>query len=346
MSTLRCYVAGDEDSSEWQLFVASKDAPHCYFDIRWKAIIEKSFRRRCYYLMAKDDAKVKGVMPLGFIDSRIYPKHMVSLPYFNYGGILAEDAFTESFLFDEACRISKEAGADLLEIRGLRKIETAQKTREHKVTMWLDIASGPSMVWEAIGPKKRNQVRKAQKSGLNVNSGGAGLLDDFYRVFSENMRDLGTPVLDKVFFHNMLMVFPEETRIFVVKKGDRPLAAGFTVSSGKMCQVPWASSLRKYNQMCPNDLLYWSMIEYASSNGYAVFDFGRCTKNTGTYHFKKNWEAKEVQLYWQYWSAGGRRLPLESPAHGRGTLVNIWKKLPLSVANALGPRIARELPFF
>lgn len=346
MSTLRCYVAGEEDNPEWQGFVDSKGAPHCYFDIRWKAVIEKSFRRRCYYLMAKDGSGVKGVMPLGFINSHICPKYMVSLPYFNYGGILAEDPFTESFLFEQACRISEEAGADLLEMRGLKKVEAAPETREHKVSMWLDIASGPPMVWEAIGPKKRNQVRKAEKSGLNADSGGAGLLDDFYRVFSENMRDLGTPVLAKYFFSNILEAFPEETRIFVVKKGDRPLAAGFTVSSGKMCQVPWASSLRKYNQMCPNDLLYWSMIESASLNGRTVFDFGRCTKNTGTYHFKKNWGAREVQLYWQYWSAGGRRLPPESPAHGRSAMVNIWKKLPLSVANVLGPHIARELPFF
>jgi hypothetical protein len=52
----------------------------------------------------------------------------------------------------------------------------------------------------------------------------------------------------------------------------------------------------------------------------------------------------EVPQFWEYWTAPGS-LPNVSPQNPRYTLaVRLWKKLPLTVANTIGPWIVRNIP--
>jgi serine/alanine adding enzyme len=149
------------------------------------------------------------------------------------------------------------------------------------------------------------------------------------------MRDLGTPVLPKKFFANILKYFPQESGIFIVEVGGKDIGAGFTLSHKGIIEIPWASSLREYSKLCINEFMYWEIIKHGISTGMKKFDFGRCTKNSGTYRFKKQWNPEEKQLYWQYWAKGSKAV-----------LINMWKRLPLFVANSLGPVVARDITTF
>jgi FemAB-related protein (PEP-CTERM system-associated) len=175
--------------------------------------------------------------------------------------------------------------------------------------------------------------------------GGREHLDAFYAVFSRCMRDLGTPVYAKGFFSKILEIFPKEARICVVLLGDVPVAAGFLYGYRSLLEIPWAASDKRFNKLAPNMLLYGTVLEYACQQGFQVFDFGRSTPDSGTYRFKAQWGAQPKQLYWYYWMENGRPLPQLNPQNPKYALaIRLWQKLPLAVANVLGPHIVKYLP--
>lgn len=335
-----------EERGAWDSFVEQADGGVNYHRSRWLDVIQKTFRHKAYPLLARDRAgDVVGVLPMVLMKSPIFGTFLTSLPFFNFGGVLSESESAVSALLDRAERLVGECGAEFLELRHVDEVTTSLPSKTHKVTMRLDLDPDPEVLWKSFKPKVRNQVRKATKSGLTATSGRHELLDDFYEVFARNMRDLGTPVYSKSLFRNTLDEFPESTRIFTVNHPDGCVAAGFGIWNRGMFEIPWASSIRSYNPMCPNNLLYWELLEFACKNGCSVFDFGRSTPNKGTYRFKKQWGAKPVQLNWQYIMASGEELPEMNPENAKFQLaIKVWQKLPVMLTKIIGPPIVRNIP--
>jgi serine/alanine adding enzyme len=248
-------------------------------------------------------------------------------------------------LLQHAIDETRKAGGSHLELRHTTQAFTDLAPKRHKVAMELSLADTVDRQWEALDRKVRNQVRKGEKHGLQFSSGGPELLDQFYAVFAQNMRDLGTPVYSRRFFAEVLSAFPDETRLFVVLANGKPAAASFVHWYRDVIQVPWASALREFNPLCANVLLYWHMLRFAIERGFRTFDFGRSTPNEGTFHFKKQWGAVPRELVWEYWTPEGRPMPELNPKNPKFDLaIRVWQRLPLRVANTLGPLVVRNIP--
>lgn len=340
-------ISEEKTNLRWQEYVQLRPEAHFYFDYRWKTVLEDSFNHKPLYFFAQQNGKIIGVFPIFFINSRIIKPCLVSMPFLNYGGILADNKDVESFLFQGAVNMANKLRANYIEIRDFKRYEMKLTAREHKVTMILETGDSAEKTWANLDPKVRNEIRKAEKSGLKIEIGKSDMLDYFYEIFCHNMRDLGTPVLSRHFFENMLKTFDKEVSIFLVRLGNKVIAASLTICHMNVMEAPWASSIRAFNKLCPNELLYWEMIKYAIDRGCKKFDFGRCTKDSGTYRFKKQWNPKIVQLYWQYWSHSDFDLPPANPQKSRfKPLIEVWKRLPIFIANTIGPSIARGIPTF
>jgi FemAB-related protein (PEP-CTERM system-associated) len=159
------------------------------------------------------------------------------------------------------------------------------------------------------------------------------------------MRDLGTPVYPRRFFAEVMTAFPDRTRLIVIRLQNQPVAAALTFTTRGRVEVPWASSIRSYNALCPNHLMYWHAIERAVDSGCQLFDFGRSTPGEGTFRFKEQWGAQPVALFWEYWLALGESVPNQTPANPKFQLaIEGWKRLPLWLANAAGPILVRGIP--
>jgi FemAB-related protein (PEP-CTERM system-associated) len=211
--------------------------------------------------------------------------------------------------------------------------------------MFLPLSRTVDEQWQRLDRKLRNQIRKAEKSGVRMTDGGPELLDAFYDVFARNMRDLGTPVYSIAFFRSVLRHLPATTRVFCAWVGDTPIAASIVVGQGDTLEVPWASSIRDFNPLCANVLVYWAMQQFAVARGFARFDFGRSTPLEGTYHFKRQWGAEPHPVAWEYWTAATQALPDLSPKNPRyGRAVALWQKLPVPVTRLVGPWIVRNIP--
>ena len=311
----------------------------------WRSVFERVFGQECVYLTAQSAGRTSGVLPLVCFNSRLFGRVVVSVPYLNYGGILASDSDAAEALLDHARIVGDRFGASYVEVRNPKRWFPHLPFRQHKVRMALPLPSIADDLWKALDRKVRNQVRKAQKEALTTEAGGTDLVADFYAVFASNMRDLGTPVYSKRLFTAVFEQFPTRARIFVVRHQGQPVAAAVSIRFRDTVLVPWASSLRAYRQRCPNMLLYWTMIESAIADGVRVFDFGRSSPDAGTFQFKQQWGAVPEPQFWEYIQRPGQPIPDHGTSNGRFDIaIDVWKRLPLWLANTVGPHIVRHVP--
>jgi len=334
-------TAADRDA--WDAFVATHPAATHYHRAGWQRIIERTYRNPTVYLMARDRGEVAGLLPLALVSGFPSATHLVSLPYLGYAGLCARAPEAAEALLAEAERQRARFGARYVELHNLAPHagEAAPlTTNTDKLRMVLALESDPERLWKRLDAKVRNQVRKATKSGLRIEVGGAEFIEPFYAAFAENMRDLGSPVHRIGLFRELFSAFPDDTRLFMVFKDEVAVGGAVLVRHKGLAEVPWASSRREFFSMCPNNLLYWEILRDCCTRGIAEFDFGRSTRASGTFRFKEQWGAEPRPLYWQFQLPAD--VPAPDPTHTSlkaRLMVRMWQKLPLQVANRLGPLV-------
>jgi FemAB-related protein (PEP-CTERM system-associated) len=335
----------DEQATRWDEYVNRHPQASFYHRYAWRTVIENSFGHQSFYLAACDaNGAICGVLPFIRLTSRLFGDFGVSLPFFNYGGVVADNNTIAQQLLLEAATIAKVKNMQHLEIRSTESI-CDWPARTDKVSMILALPKSAAELDQQIGAKVRAQIKRAQQENPEVLIGQRELLDDFYRVFAINMRDLGTPVYAKEFFANILQAWPQQSHIVIVRLHGKPCAAAFLLGDRDMMEIPWASTLKSVNALNMNMLLYFAILKFTIERGYAFFDFGRSSVDSGTFRFKKQWGAQPLQHHWHYWLADGGALPELKPDSPKfRLLIACWKRLPVFIARLIGPHIVRYLP--
>lgn len=333
------------DPSRWDSYVSSMPEASSQHQWGWRYAIEETFGHKAYYLSATDNGSFMGILPLVHIKSRIFGNSLVSLPFFSYGGVLASTSCAAASLIDAAERLAHDVGAQHIEMRQGSELSTAWTDRAPKVTMEVELPVTVQELSDRLSPKMRKRIRFARKNGLEAKWGGPEALAEFYPVFATNMRNLGTPVYPRSWFENICSRFPNDIRILTLVENGRPMASAFISIFRETVELPWAATLPESRDKFSPLLMYWTLLEWALENGYERVDLGRCTPGSGNHDFKKRWVCQEKPLHWYYWLASGATVPELRPDNPRYRMAtHIWKHLPLTVANLLGPRIVRSIP--
>ncbi|HEY2806658.1 MAG TPA: FemAB family XrtA/PEP-CTERM system-associated protein [Gemmatimonadales bacterium] len=330
-------------SADWDALVRRSPGWTHFHLHGWRDVMTESFGHRCPYLGAWTEAgALVGVLPLVRVSSLVFGRFLVSMPFLNYGGPLGSDEAVRA-LAGEAVREAREQRAGLLELRSRISLPLDLPVSHRKITVVLDLAPGePDKVFGTFKAKLRSQIRKPEKEGVSVRI-GADQVAPFYEVFSRHMRDLGTPVLSRRFFENIAAKFSEDAWFGCAYKDGMPVACGAGFVWNGEFEMTWASALTAWQKLAPNMALYWAFIERATTLGLRLFNFGRCTPDSGTHRFKLQWGSRDEPLFW-YQSASGKSAT-PSPDDGAYSLgPKVWKHLPLPLANLLGPWIVRSIP--
>lgn len=340
-------VDASDDPAAWDDLVSrSEGASFCHL-AGWRDIFADGLGHECLQRAAVMDGVWQGILPLVRMKSRLFGHRLISVPFLNSGGPLGSPA-AQQRLGEWAVQEATRSGADVLELRSRKRgvLPHGFTPAREKVRVLLDLPGDPGALWtEPFSSKLRSQIRRPQKEGMEALF-GAEHLDAFYEVYSRNMRDLGTPVLSRKLFERIRRVFGDAVVIGAVYHRDRPTAAGFGFVFGGEFEMTWASSLREFNRMAPNMLLYWSFMERMIARGVQVFDFGRSTPGGSTHRFKRQWGGEDVDLQWVEWSNPGRAVAGSSDGRLRDVGAAAWRRLPLGVANRIGPVLARRLPWW
>jgi FemAB-related protein (PEP-CTERM system-associated) len=335
-----------EVDKSWDRYVESHPRATVAHLSAWGTIAREAYGHECVYLVADDGGDIAGVLPLIHVRSRLFGHRLVSMPFLDYGGVLAEpDRGVETLLTDEAMRLTRQRSAQGLGLRQLHPEPLPYPTTSDRVTMLLELTTEEA-VWKALSSERRNRVRKGEKLGLTAAWSGAEALDDFYDVYAMNMRDLGSPVHSRGYFQTMLTALPGTARVLLVRDKDgRTVGAAVCLFFRDTIMVPWVSSLREAFALCPNFVLYWEVIRFGCRAGYRVLDLGRSFRSAGTFEFKRQWGARPHTLPWIFLDATpGAPPPVDRDASRFDLLIRAWKRLPVPVANVVGPWIRRQVP--
>lgn len=365
MSLCSIRYAGDSDQERWDEYVRARPGASLYHLFGWRDVFRRTYGHAAHYLMAegpgRSAGKLAGVLPLIHFKHLISGNVLVSLPFVDGGGVLADSGEAAAALVGEAVRLGRGLRATRIELRQEGPLAPDWKldapgsedahgplkvaTRSDKVRMLLNLPASPAPLLASFRSKLRSQINRPLREGFACRTGGAELLEDFYRVFLVNMRDLGSPVHSPELMRHVLGAFPAHSRILVVyDKSREPAASALVAGLGAVLRNPWACALRKYAPLGPNMLLYLRMLEYARDSGYRVFDFGRSTRGEGTHRFKEQWGAEPAPLHWHYVSLDGKAHDPEASGVRRlERATHYWRKLPVGVTRMLGPRIRRHI---
>jgi serine/alanine adding enzyme len=311
----------------------------------WTSMVERVFGHKGYYLVAHENDVVCGVLPLSHVRSRLFGNRLVSQPFSDYGGPVAIDPSAKEALYDRTVEIARQCHCDSIEFRNTVPLPHELHERTDKISMCLPLTPDPQEVWKGLRHKTRNRVSKAEREGITVTSGGPELLEEFYRVWTIRMRDLGTPCYPRKLFTGIMEAFPGQAQIFLAQIRGVTCAVLFAYTYKGWVQCSWGAALREYDGAGPNYILNWAAIQYYCARNMKWFDFGRSTIGSGQHTFKERWGAKPIDLHWQYWTPPGRHLHLVKPNDPRyARKTEMWKRLPLAMTRVIGPRISCSLP--
>lgn len=331
-------------SSACEDFVQRAAAARLCHTPAWTRMVEEAFGYKGYYLVARENGHICGVLPLTHVRSRLFSNRLVSQPFSDYGGPVGTSPAALEALYDRAVEIATQCRCESIEFRNTVPLPRDLHMRTDKISMYLPLAPNPQDVWKELRHKTRNRVRKAERAGLTVTTGGRELLNEFYRVWTVRMRELGTPCYPRKLFSSILETFPGAGRIFLVTLNGATTAVLFAYTFKGWVQCSWGAALRDYDGMGPNYILNWGAIEYYCGRGMKWFDFGRSTIGSGQHTFKQRWGANRIDLCWQYWASPGADLVLTSPNDQRyRRKVEMWKKMPLWMTRLMGPAISPAL---
>jgi serine/alanine adding enzyme len=319
------------------------ESSHCHLSA-WRRVIARSYGHRSYYLWAHGNGEVRGVLPLIVMRNFFYRRLLVSMPFLDDGGICSDNDQIRNHLFQEAFCLYEGYKAECLDLRHRYANSLDSPRAGEKVMMILNLLDDPEKMWRGFDAKLRNQVRKASKSGLTAGWSSKEGLADFYKIFAANMRDLGSPVHSRNFFGAILDEFSDSAKIMLVRKDEDVIGGAVCLFFKGTMIVPWASSLREYFSLCPNNLLYWEIIQWGCKNGYQRFDFGRSSPDSGTYRFKKQWGTKEEPLHWQCVSRkAGKKVIPHADSEKYRWIIRVWSHLPLSFTKFVGPLLRGQV---
>jgi len=337
----------DSHTRDWNAFVQSHPEGNAFHWYGWRAVYQGAFNFESIFLAAVNSSgEWCGILPLVLMRDFLGRKFLVSLPFSSCAGLLCSSSEAENALIEEAKTLVNELNCVYLEFRQEKKLAQILTVRDDFVNMLLETDRSEQEIWDtSLKAKTRNQVRKAQASGLRV-VWSKDHLNQFYDLFSITMRRLGTPVFPRCFFSLIFTELAKHMELLTVWYDDTLVAGMLLLSGTQDITFPWAASLLEYKNLCPNNMLYWEAIRHASQGPYLNIDMGRSTPGTGSHQFKRQWGACDQRLFYQYYCSGlaGATVNRSNTLEKYGLAIATWKKLPLFITRFLGPYIVRHLP--
>jgi FemAB-related protein (PEP-CTERM system-associated) len=342
--TIRCLAPQDVATAAlWDAFVVRCPGATFFHRAGWQEIVRDVFHHDTYFLYAELDGLFQGVLPLGHINSWMFGNALTSLPFAVYGGVAALTTRAAEALELEAQNIAKRLGVAYLELRNVSLRHVDWPTQDLYVTFRKEILAEEDANMQAIPRKQRAMVRKGIKNGLTSEIDET--VDRFFTLFADNVHRHGTPVMPKKYFKTLMAVFDSDCEVLTVVASDgRPLSSVISFYFRDEVLPYYAGDFEPARDLAANDFKYWELMRRACARGLKVFDYGRSKQGTGAYAFKKNWGFDPKPLHYQYCLYKRDAIPQNNPSNAKYQLmISAWRRMPLPLANWLGPFVVRNL---
>jgi FemAB-related protein (PEP-CTERM system-associated) len=331
-------------ASRWDEFVRACPAATFFHRSGWQHVLRESMRHDTHFLYAEDEAgRISGVLPLAHVKSLLFGASLVSLPFAVYGGVAAMDEDSAAALEARAQELGRALGVAHLEMRNVSARNAQWPRQDLYVTFRRPILANEEANLLAIPRKQRAMVRKGIKNGLRAEIDADAAR--FFPLYAGNQHRHGTPPLPRRYFDALLRVFGADAEVLTVLSADgRPVSGVLSFYFRDEVLPYYAGDHVDARDLAANDFKYWELMRRACSRGLATFDYGRSKRGTGSFDFKKNWGFEPAPLAYEYQLYKRDSVPQNNPSNAKYRLmIEAWRRMPISVANWLGPYVVRSL---
>ena len=334
--------AVSDDKVRWNEYVLRHPEGTFFHRYEWADVLRRAFNHKTYYLIAENAGQTSGVLPLAHVNSMLFGNALVSTPFCVYGGILASDQSMFAALQAAACDLAKSLGVDYLEMRNRQRRHPDWPVKDLYVTFQRAISPDSETNMLAIPRKQRAMVRKGIQKGLQMRLDTE--VTDLYRMYAESLRNLGTPVVARSYLQILKNTFGEDAEVVTITHNNNVVSSVMNFRFRDQILPYYGGGSSAARAVAANDFMYWQVMERARALGLSHFDFGRSKRGTGAFDFKSNWGFEPQPLYYEYFLVRARELPNLSPANPKySRAIALWQRLPLPVANFIGPFVAKYL---
>jgi FemAB-related protein (PEP-CTERM system-associated) len=340
---LTVHELAPEAMAAWDAFVERCGDATFFHLSGWKHVIEASFGHRTHFLFAADASGIRGVLPLVHVKSRLFGNALISAPFGVYGGPAADGDEAVAALDRHALTLADRLNVDHVEYRSRTHTRPDWACKDDVyATFRRVIRQDPDENLKAIPRKQRAVVRKSLESGLCAEA--EDNTHSMYRLYAQSVRNLGTPVFSPRYFRALKEQFGRRCEVLVVRRGARLISGVLSFYFRDTVLPYYAGGTPEARKLGAFDFMYWDVMRRSGLAGYRIFDFGRSKVGTGAFHFKRNWGFDPEPLSYEYKLRRGGAVPNLSPLNPKYRLfVQLWRRLPLPIANAVGPVLARDL---
>ncbi len=340
--TVRVRGLEARDAERWNAFVERNDEATFFHRAEWSSVLERAFGHRPHYLLAESGGSIRGILPLGRLKSRLFGNALISTPFCVYGGVVAEDERVEERLTAAARELAERLDVDYLELRNLRRRQPDWPCKDLYVTFRKAIEPDPEANLRAIPRKQRAMVRKGIRAGL-VGEPDRDV-ERLFAIYSESVRNLGTPVFPRSYFRVLKEVFGEACRVLTITQDGRALCSVMSFYHRDEVLPYYGGGRAEARAVAGNDFMYWELMRRSCEEGLRLFDYGRSKREVGSYRFKKHWGFEPQPLFYEYHLVRASEVPDVNPLNPKYRFfVETWKRMPLGLTRVVGPWIARNL---
>ncbi len=332
----------ERDRGAWNAFVLEHPEGTFFHLAEWQDVLHRAFGHRTHYLLAERGGMISGVLPLAEVKSLLFGHALVSTPFCVYGGIVAADAVSHAALTSAACELAQRLGVDHLEMRNRHRQHPEWPGKDLYVTFRKEFTSDTEENLAAIPRKQRAVVRKGIKAGLDVEMDED--MGRHYAMYSESLRNLGTPVFSRRYLDILRDTFGEDCEVLTVSHRGSPVASCLSFYFRDEVLPYYGGGTLAARSVGGNDYMYWKIMERARERGCRIFDYGRSKRGTGSFDFKKYWGFEPEPLYYEYYLVKAAAMPNLNPTNPRyQRMIRAWRRLPLGITHLIGPPLAKYL---
>jgi FemAB-related protein (PEP-CTERM system-associated) len=331
-----------EDVPRWDKFVLECPEATFFHRAGWQAVIERAFGHKTWFMYAESNGEIGGVVCLAEIKSRLFGHSLSSLPFCVYGGIAATSEAARQALDGAAQELAAKLNVGHLEYRNLTPQHPHWLRKDLYVTFRKEMSPDPEQNMLAIPKKQRAMVRKGIKAGLQSTIDPN--VDRFFDAYAASVHRLGTPVFPKKYFRLLKEVFANDCEVLRITLNDRTVSSVLSFYFRDEVLPYYGGGTSEAREVAGNDFMYWELMRRSCERGYRIFDFGRSKVGTGAFDFKKNWGFTPQPLHYEYQLYRSKELPDNNPLNPKYQMfIKMWQRMPLSVANMVGPYIVKDL---
>lgn len=317
---------------------------HFFHSIEWMSLVNETLGVEYKIAILQENNETVASIPFAFYRNFIKGPCAIPLQFSGYyGSIVANSNLYKKKImnhFFQYCE-RKKLYTQIPEINSIDGYKSHSGYSIYKIELKNNLPVEEQILSYA-SKRTRGYIKSAINSNLKSFVGGLELIDEFYFIYLQNMKELGTPPLPESYFKKIIEYLPKVSKVILVKDHKKVCSGMFIMQiSEKELFTPIICTPRLYQTGQSSHLIYLKAAEEAQNFGCSIVNFGRSIDGGGPALFKKRYGLKASPLFIY---SPNKKWKVTDPNNTNWRYaIEIWKRLPIFLTKLAGKILAKHV---